>query len=97
MSAYSIVFSLAPKASRNSWPNSSSTAVSVSEIAICSEKLPPSSFSAVSRSPRPIAMEARGALPEATSAANAVTIIMIGMHTPTPVSARLPMPAMWPM
>ena len=35
-------------------------------------------------------MEARGAPPEATSAANADTIMMIGMHTPTPVSARLP-------
>ena len=66
-------------------------------MAICSEKLPPSSFSAVSWSPRPSAMEALGAPPEATSAANAVTIMMIGMQTPTPVSARLPISAMWPM
>ena len=74
-----------------------STAISSSEMAICSEKLPPSSFSAVSWSPRPSAMEARGAPPEATSAANAVTIMMMGMQTPTPVKARLPSPGICPI
>jgi len=41
-----------------------------------------------------MAMEARGAPPEATSAAKAETIMMRGMHTPTPVRARLPSPGM---
>ena len=37
-------------------------------------------------------IEARGAPPEATNAANAETISMSGIHTPTPVSAALPSP-----
>ena len=44
-----------------------------------------------------MAMDARGAPPEATSAAKAEMIMISGRHTPTPVSARLPSPGMWPM
>ena len=38
-----------------------------------------------------------GAPPELMSAAKAEMTMMIGRHTPTPVSARLPSPGMWPM
>ena len=92
-----MVFPLAPKTSRRSSPQSSSTAVSTREMPICSVKLLPRIFSAVSWSPWPMAMEARGALPEATSAAKAETIRITGMQTPRPVSARSPSPGMWPM
>ena len=63
----------------------------------CKVKQLPSVFSADSWSFLPIKMEARGAPPVLTKAANAETIRMIGRHTPTPVSARLPSPGMWPM
>ena len=42
-------------------------------------------------------MEARGAPPVLTKAANAETIMMIGRHTPTPVSASAPSSGIWPM
>ena len=42
-------------------------------------------------------MEARGAAPMLTSAANAEISRMSGMHTPTPVSASVPAPGMWPI
>ena len=48
-------------------------------------------------SPLPMLMDARGAPPEATSAAKADTIRMIGVQTPRPVRARLPTCGMWPM
>ena len=38
-----------------------------------------------------------GAPPELIIDAKAETIIMIGIHTPTPVRARLPSPGIWPM
>ena len=91
------MFALAPKASSRSRLHTSSTAVKTAEIATCSMKHPPRSFCAVSMSPRPIAMDARGAPPELMSAAKAEMTMMIGRHTPTPVSARLPSPGMWPM
>ena len=74
-----------------------SAAVRTAEMQICREKQPPSIFSAVCMSPFPMLMDARGAPPEATSAANADTIRMIGVHTPRPVSARLPVCGMWPI
>ena len=42
------------------------------------------------RSPAPSAIEARGAPPMAMSEAKAAMTMMIGRHTPTPVSASLP-------
>ena len=52
------------------------------------------------RSPRPSAMEARGAPPKAIRAAKAEITMMMGRHTPTPVRASLPTVStgcMWPM
>ena len=88
---------LAPNAASRSPLHSSITAVRIIEIIICSEKQPPSIFSAVVWSPLPIAIEALGAPPELISAANAEIIIISGRQTPTPVSARLPSPGIWPM
>ena len=50
---------------------------------------------ASSRSPRPMAMAARGAPPEPASMAKAFMNIIRGMHRPTPVRAMAPTP--WPM
>lgn len=41
--------------------------------------------------------DARGAPPMLTKAANADTIMMRGIHTPTPVRAKLPSLGIWPM
>ena len=85
-----MVFSLAPKANSKFSPNSKSTTVRTIETITCKRKHPPSVCSALSISPFPIEIEARGAPPELTSPANADTIIIIGIVTPTPVRARLP-------
>ena len=53
--------------------------------------------SAAALSPRPIAIDARAAPPEEANAANAVTSMMTGRHTPIPVSASVPSPGMWPI
>ena len=92
-----MVLPLAPKARRRSSPQRRSTAVSVRERRICRVKLPPRMRSALSWSPWPMAMEARGALPEATRAAKAETMRITGMQTPRPVRARSPPMGMWPM
>ncbi len=42
-------------------------------------------------------MEALGAPPALTSAANAETAMISGMHTPTPVSAIAPSPGICPI
>ena len=60
-------------------------------------KQPPRVFSAPSRSPLPMKMDARGAPPELTKAAKADTTMIRGMHTPTPVRASWLSPGMWPM
>ena len=91
------MFSLAPNAMSIGSAKSSSSAVRISETMACSVKQLPSVFSALSGSPLPMKMDARGAPPAPMSAANAETNRMMGMHTPTPVSARLPEPGMWPM
>ena len=52
---------------------------------------------APSLSPRPMAMDARGAPPMLTNAANALTTMITGMHTPNPVSASAPVSGIWPM
>ena len=49
-----MVFSLAPKASSASRPQISSAAVSTTEMPICIVKQPPSVFSALSISSRPM-------------------------------------------
>ena len=92
-----MVLPLAPKASRRSSPQRRSTAVSARERRIWRVKLPPRMRSALSWSPWPMAMEARGALPEATRAAKAETMRITGMQTPRPVRARSPSAGMWPM
>ena len=69
---------------------SSSAAVKIAEMASCIVTQPPRIFSASACLPFPIAMEARGAPPEATKDANAETIRISGIQTPTPVNARLP-------
>ena len=91
------MFSLAPKIISRSRFQTSMTTVSTAEIPICSVTQPPSILSAPSISPRPMLIDARGAPPELTNAANADTMMISGMHTPTPVSARLPSPGIWPM
>lgn len=53
--------------------------------------------SAVSLSPRPSMIDARGAPPMLTSAAKAEIAVMAGKVTPTPVSAFAPMFGRWPM
>ena len=92
-----MVFSLAPNAISNSSFQTSSTAVSSTEMTSCATKQLPKVRSADSLSPLPIKMDARGAPPLPTSAANADTIIMSGRQTPTPVSAAAPMSGMCPM
>ena len=92
-----MVCSLAPKARSRSRFQMRSAAVRTAEMPSCREKQPPSIFSAVCRSPLPMLMDARGAPPEAMSAAKADTIRMIGVQTPRPVRARLPTCGMWPM
>ena len=56
----------------------------------------PSILSASSLSPLPMAIDAFGAPPDATSAAKAETTSIIGRQTPTPVRARLPSPGICP-
>ena len=92
-----MVFSLAPKASSNGRFQIRSTAVRMSETRICSVKQLPSVFSADSWSFLPMKIDARGAPPVLMSAANAETIMIIGRHTPTPVSAREPSPGICPI
>ena len=67
------------------------------EMMICSAKQLPKIFSADVWSFLPIKIEALGAPPELTSAANADTIMIIGIQTPTPVRARLPTSGMCPI
>ena len=57
----------------------------------------PKVFSALSFSPFPKKMEALGAAPILTRAANAEISIIRGKHTPTPVSANLPTFAICPI
>ena len=92
-----MVLSLAPKAKSSGLFHRSSTAVSTRDTASCKPKQLPRVFSAESMSCRPIKMEARGAPPAPTNAAKADTIMISGMQTPTPVSARLPFSGIWPM
>ena len=91
------MFSLAPNAMRKSRFQISSTAVNTTEIMICSTKQFPSVFSADPLSFFPIKIDARGAPPYPTSAANAETIMISGMHTPTPVSAVAPISGICPI
>ena len=86
------MFSLAPKARSRSRSKISSSAVKTTDMTICMEKQPPSIFSAEPLSPLPMDIDALGAPPALTNAANAEIIMIIGRHTPTPVSARLPSP-----
>lgn len=65
-------------------------AVSTNEMTIWSVRLLPIIFSAVSLSPRPIAIDALGAPPVLTKAEKAETIIITDIHTPKPVRARSP-------
>ena len=92
-----MVFSLAPKAISRSRFQIRRTAVSTTEIRICSTKQFPSVFSADTLSFFPIKMDALGAPPYPTRAANAETIMISGMHTPTPVSAAAPISGICPM
>ena len=82
---------------RKSLFHRSRTAVRTAEITICAVKQLPRVFSADAWSPLPIKIEARGAPPYPMNAANAVTIIISGMQTPTPVRAAAPTPGMWPI
>ena len=92
-----MVFSLAPKASSRSRLQISKTAVSAAATASSKVKQPAMVRSAFSFWPLPMKMDARGAPPPPASAAKADTIIMSGIHTPTPVSARLPTSGIWPI
>ena len=66
-------------------------------MSICRVKQLPSVFSADSASPFPMKMEALGAPPYPANAAKAVTIIIKGIHTPTPVKAASPTSGIWPI
>ena len=56
----------------------------------CVRKQLPRVFSADSVSLCPMKIDARGAPPFPTRAANAATIMISGIQTPTPISARAP-------
>ena len=92
-----MVSGLAPKARSRSLSHIRSAEVSIADIIICNIKQLPSMRSAPPLSPRPMAMDARGVPPMDTRAAKADTTIMMGMHTPRPVSAREPPSGMWPI
>ena len=85
-----MVFSLAPKAIRKLLFPVKRMMVSKRDTMICVVKQLPRVRSADSLSPFPIKIEALGAPPFPTRAAKAETIMMRGMHTPTPVSASAP-------
>ena len=61
------------------------------------EKQFPSSRCASARLPAPMRMEASGAPPKPTRAANAEIIMMIGKVSPTPVKAIVPVTGMRPI
>ena len=71
--------------------------VKITEIMICIVKQFPRIFSAESRSFFPIKIEARGAPPFPTRAANAEMIMIRGIQTPTPVKAKAPLPGICPI
>ena len=96
-SAYRMVSSLAPKSSSSGRFQMVSTTVRITERASSSAVQLPRIRSASAFSPLPMAMLARGAPPEYTSAAKADTSIISGKHTPTPVSAWVPTVGMWPI
>ena len=76
------------------------TAVSTTDAPTSRVRLLPMIRSDSFKSPRPSAMEARGAPPKASSAAKAEITMMMGRQTPTPVRASLPTVSagcMWPM
>ena len=62
----------------------------MTDMTTCMAKHAPRVRSALSVSPRPMDIEARGAPPTLISAAKAETIMMIGMQTPRPVRAMAP-------
>ena len=74
-----------------------STTVSRTATPTSMVKQLPISSSALSRLPSPILIEASGAPPYPTSAANAEMTMMIGNASPTPVSATVPFPGIRPM
>ena len=84
------MFSLAPKSSSNLSANTSKRIVSTKDVMSSIVRQLPMMRSDLSLSPAPSAIEARGAPPMAMREAKAEMIIMIGRHTPTPVSASLP-------
>ena len=85
-----MVLSLAPKMRSMGSANAMNTAVSTSAAATSSVKLLPMIRSEPGTFPRPSSMEARGAPPMAIRAAKAEITMMMGRHTPTPVSASFP-------
>ena len=84
---------IATTGSRNAHVSSPSTTEEMSSM----EKALPITREASSLSPRPRAMEQSGAPPWPKSPANAERMEMTGSAMPTPVSAMLPMPGIWPM
>ena len=70
--------------------NTRNTTVSTRETITSMAKQLPIIRSASPLFPRPSSMEARGAPPMASNAANAEITIMMGKQTPTPVSASFP-------
>ena len=92
-----MVFSLAPKAIRKLLFPVKRMMVSKRDTMICVVKQLPRVRSADSLSPFPIKIEALGAPPFPTRAAKAETIMMRGMHTPTPVSASAPFSGICPI
>ena len=84
------MLSLAPNAIRKNLLPKRRTIVRMIEMIICVVKQLPRVFSAESFSPLPIKIEALGAPPKPIRAAKADIIIIIGIQTPSPVRARLP-------
>jgi len=95
-----MVFSLAPNISKSGSAKDSNSTVSTSAVITSIVRQFPMMRSDFSLSPAPSAIEARGAPPMAMSDANAEMTMMIGRHTPTPVSASFPTVSagcIWPM
>ena len=92
-----MVSPLAPKVKRILWPKIWMTAVRTRDTAIRAVVQFPRIFSASSLRPLPSIMEALGAPPMLTRAANAEMAMMMGKVTPTPVRALAPTSGRWPM
>ena len=92
-----MVASEAPKAMRMGRLKAEKVRVSTAAVHSSMVRELPKIRSALSRSPAPRRMEARGAPPMPAKAAKAEMSMRMGKVTPTPVRASWPTSGMWPM